>query len=428
VAPVGYGNSELMRLTDTGGAFGKPEYPLRGQRRPNQLNVGYLELAVDRNSEEVIIGRGSARRFDGRTGEFLGTISFTSVPKARGHYAQPWGSFVFDAAGTSILYQPAYRSLFRYDRQGKPLAWPGRGKSERAEHEVAGDLEQGFMHARGLAAARDGSFYVLHHTTHRNFRNGRVSHVGPDGKVVRSEIVKTDVPVGGIRVDRRGNIYVGVHLKPAGKLLPDWFEMLPKGHLLPPPKAPADWGSGPGQLPPEVMPWYVEQYGSLAKFGPDGGRLVFDDKGEYFAPVLGGERKGWSPEWRTGRGSIRAEGVQWMWYGLSPMPSRRGTSRTLGGPRCSCQTPRFDLDGHDRVYVPDVFRAGVAVLDASGNLITRFGQYGNQDDPAEGANIPLAWPHAVAAAEQAVYVADMVNHRVTRVRLDAASEAHCDLP
>jgi hypothetical protein len=34
----------------------------------------------------------------------------------------------------------------------------------------------------------------------------------------------------------------------------------------------------------------------------------------------------------------------------------------------------------------------------------------------------------VAASREAVYVADMVNHRLVRVRLDATAEASCDLP
>ena len=76
----------------------------------------------------------------------------------------------------------------------------------------------------------------------------------------------------------------------------------------------------------------------------------------------------------------------------------------------------------------DPFRFGVAILDAAGNLITRFGQYGNADDPGDGPVIPLAWPHAVAATREAIYVADMVNHRIVRVRLDATQETLCELP
>jgi hypothetical protein len=424
IGQIKYGDRELMRVVDRGDAFGPPEYPIRDRVPEGAAPIGYLDLTVDPHTEEVVVGKAAAERYDGRTGEHLGRVLFENARQIPG---ADWGELEFAFDGRTLLHQTGHESLFRFDRRGSPVPWPGRRPNERAPHEVAGDLPQGFMHSRGLAAAPDGGFFVLHHEDHRTFNNGRVSHVGPDGSIVRGEIVRSDVPVGGIRVGRAGHIYVGVHLKPAGRLLPDWFSIFPGGHIPPAPEPPEGWGAEPGQLPPGPAPWYVEQYGSLVKFRPEGGRLVFEEDGPYFAPNVGGEHGSWTPDWRTARGSVRAEGVEWTWYGLAPMPSRRGTSRHLGGPRCSCQTPRFDLDGHERVYLPDPYRFGVAVLDAAGNLITRFGQYGNQDDPGGGDVIPLGWVHAVAASREAVYAADMVNHRLVRVRLEAAAEASCDV-
>ena len=427
LANFSYGDSQVKRFVDRGDSFSPLEEPIRARVANGAIGTNYIDIEVDPLNRELLVGKVTASRYDTRTGEYLGRVQFAG--HRRMARAQ-WGELAFAADGQTILHQTAMNNLFRFDRQGNPVEWPAYRENDRLPHEVLGDLPQGFMHSRGLDAAPDGGFYVLHHRDFRSWNNGRVSRVGPDGRVVQENIIETDVAVGGVRVDRSGNIYVGVHVKPAEKLVPEWFDIFPYGHLLPArePDVPAGWGTEPGQLPPEVAPWYAEQYGSLVKFRPDGGRVVFDENGDYFAPNIGGDRGSWAPNWRSAPGVLRADGVDWMWYGLAPIPSRRGTSRALGGPRCNCQTARFDLDAHERLYVPDIFRFGVAVLDRSGNLITRFGQYGNQDDEGDGSYIPLGWPHAVAASSDAVFVADMVNHRVVRVNLEATLEASCELP
>ena len=429
----------VKRFVDRGDSFGPMEEAIRDRLPDGRVPVGYLNITVDPHSEEVWVGRyegahswqgePSARRFCGRTGQFHELVTF------RTRLTRPaWGEIQFSACGQYILHQGTWPELYRFDRRGNPAPWPGRdqadNENEWAPNQVAGELAQGFMNPRGLDAAPDGGFYILHHASGRAFRDGRVSRIGPDGTVVSTDIVHTDVPVGGMRVGRDGSVYVGVHMKPAGQQVPDWFDIFPGGHLLPQrvPDTPAGWGTEPGQLPPEVAMWYAEQYGMLVRFKPEGGKIVFDENGQYFAPQIGGERGGWAPGWRDAPGVLRAEGTDLMWYGLSPIPSRRGTSAALGGPRCNCQTPRFDLDGQERIYVPDPFRFSIAVLDKAGNLITRFGQYGNQDDEGDGSYIPFGWPYVAATSNEAIYVGDLVNSRIVRVTLDATNEAELDLP
>ncbi len=423
-----WGDRQVKRLADQGKTFGPLENAIGDREPEGAIGVGYIDIAVDPARDEVFTGKLAADRYDGRTGEYLGRIRFDDLPPRR--VGAHWGELAFTQDGRLILHQTAQERLFRFDREGNPAPYPQRRPNDRRPYEVAGDLHQGHMHSRGLDVATDGNVYVLHHKDHRAHRDGRVSQVGPDGEIVRSEFIRTDVQVGGIRVGPSGNVYVGVHLKPARTLVPDWFDIFPGGHLLPQrePEPPAGWGAEPGQLPPEVAHWYVEHYGSLVKFKPEGGQLVFDEDGDYFAAQVGGERGGFAPEWRSAEGCIAAEGIEWMWYGLAPISSRRGLSSVVGGTMCGCQQPRFDLDRYERIFLPDTFRFGVTVLDAAGNLITRFGQYGNQDDPGEGAYIPFAWPYAVAASNEAIYVADMVNHRIVRVRLEAAQEILVALP
>jgi hypothetical protein len=387
-----------------------------------------LKLNVLPTTGEVVVGNIVASRYDGLSGAFLGELRLAG---GKHMYNGSWGQIEFAVDGQTLLFQQTLGHHFRFDQTGQPAPWPGRDTSvgDLLPHQVEEELSQGFMHSRGMAAAPEGGFYVLHHKKHRAFADGRVSLVGPDGKIARRDIVVTDVPVGSIRVGRNGNLYVGVHLKPAGELLPPWFDIYKGGHLVERPPAPAGWGSRPGQLPPESASWYVEQYGSVVKFAPSGGRLFTGvENGPYFAPVIGGDSRGWSPSWRDAKGSIGGEGVEWLWHGLAPMPSRRGTSSTLGGPRCSCETAHFDIDAQERLFVPDTFRFSIAVLDASANLITRFGRYGNQDDVGEGDAIPLGWGHAVAVHGDRAYVADLLNHRVVRVRLDSRLTVECTLP
>ncbi|MGE3807778.1 MAG: hypothetical protein AB7K24_24200 [Gemmataceae bacterium] len=90
---------------------------------------------------------------------------------------------------------------------------------------------------------------------------------------------------------------------------------------------------------------------------------------------------------------------------------------------CVKRSPRFGVDGYGRLYYPTNIAQRVAVCDNAGNEILHFGTYGNRDStgglpgdlvPTKG--IPLAFPNSVDASDDFVYVADMVNQRVLRLR------------
>ena len=64
----------------------------------------------------------------------------------------------------------------------------------------------------------------------------------------------------------------------------------------------------------------------------------------------------------------------------------------------------------------------VVVLDTNGNEIGTFGRYGNQDSAGPESlvpepGIPLAWPCAVGVSDRAIYVSDILNRRIVRVKL-----------
>ena len=96
-------------------------------------------------------------------------------------------------------------------------------------------------------------------------------------------------------------------------------------------------------------------------------------------------------------------------------------------------TSRFDMDEYGRLFVPDVFRFSIGVVDSAGNEIARFGGYGNVDSAGASSAvpvpaIPLGFPNAVAAAGDNVYVADRKNRRIVAVKLTHALEHVCPIP
>jgi hypothetical protein len=69
----------------------------------------------------------------------------------------------------------------------------------------------------------------------------------------------------------------------------------------------------------------------------------------------------------------------------------------------------------------------VAVVDNNDNLIVEFGKYGNMDSRGAGSaiptpDIPLAYPVGAAASDNYIYVTDMGNARLARVKMEYALE------
>jgi DNA-binding beta-propeller fold protein YncE len=90
---------------------------------------------------------------------------------------------------------------------------------------------------------------------------------------------------------------------------------------------------------------------------------------------------------------------------------------------CVTRSPRFEVDGYGRIYYPTNIASRVTVMDNAGNEILHFGTYGNRDSmgglpgelvPTQG--IPLAFPNSAGATDDYIYVADMVNLRLLRLK------------
>ena len=100
---------------------------------------------------------------------------------------------------------------------------------------------------------------------------------------------------------------------------------------------------------------------------------------------------------------------------------------------CQCAMADFDADDWGRLWVPDAPGHCVAVLDSAGNVITRFGSYGNRDAMGPGSAVPKPpipfWsPERVAALDGDAFVVDGLNCRMVQVRLANAATAEVPVP
>ncbi len=119
------------------------------------------------------------------------------------------------------------------------------------------------------------------------------------------------------------------------------------------------------------------------------------------------------------------ENADWFYGGV-------GFGGKNSGNGCACSNYRFALDYLDRVFAPELDLYSIAVLDSSGNLITRIGRYGNVDDgkpliAAGGSPGPRSiggdevalfhGAYLAADTDHRLYIADPGNDRVLSVKL-----------
>ena len=76
----------------------------------------------------------------------------------------------------------------------------------------------------------------------------------------------------------------------------------------------------------------------------------------------------------------------------------------------------------------------VCVVDNAGNLIDQFGHYGNIDSRGPGKDsaiktppVPLGWPEAVGVSRTSIYVLDVLNCRIVRMKKVYAAQEGCKI-
>lgn len=365
---------------------------------------GADRIAVDYETDDVYVNNGwsDMARFNGITGkgEVIG-----DARNLRGVWErdtnQRTNLTATDASigPDGVVYVrngPRYSGpITRWDRELKPLPVAATQTHVFAKY-IYSRYGAGYGE-RGLTVLPDGRVYVI---SMYNWAKYFVHAFTVDGDPIDSGRLAGEVraysnpedrtPVtsgligpltsgcGGLQVDSRGNIYVGM------QLFPDGYE----------PPAPF---AGDGA--------YRGLSGSVFKFTPAGGGLTSAASGEKGIKV--------------GRQIVAGAVDVYPDYG--PFSGRFGS-------QCACRNPRFAVDPFDRLLIPNAVRYSVSVRDNAGNEILRFGRYGNSDQTAIGDDVALGWPIAVGVSREHVYVSDMLNRRVVRTDVSFATTTTAQVP
>jgi hypothetical protein len=292
----------------------------------------------------------------------------------------------------SRMYYKASGNLRRYDSAGRLVPFAS------AEKGFLPGLFHGHTREAGFFVNRAGTIWMPCAPADRKIDEMKIKLIDPDGRIRKDCILQVQgARLGGIVADRAGNIYLGAQAVPRGERIPRAFAG----------KLPAD---SPAHHPSND---YM-QNAMLYKFPPEGGGILYDPQGAFTAIAQYSHR------------NVTVTNALWM-KRLGYVGSH---GEELG---CHCETTRFDLDGFDRLFVPDLFRFRVCVLDTEGNDIASFGAWGNMDSRGRGSpvpepEIPFGWPLSVNCGGGKAFVADLVNRRVVAVKFDHAAEETCSIP
>jgi len=399
--PAIWVNYPFVRIEDLGERFGTPKdmRPPRDADRPNSVD-SVQDISLDRDRGLLYIN--DYWRYDvnkatwerlphvpgtGRMWPRTNPNSTSGTVGLDGHYYVNLGAKKRAVAryGPDLKPRPFPQSKCWYDQGWLPIPTRSRGRGETAD--------------------ADGNVYALVKKGARAEGDAHRAHAlmkfDARGRLINNRLIDAAIPsVNSVRLDPAGNIYVALGLRPGT----DWLPPGLKGKVPGGKEDPAAVNRVNG---------YPLIYGSIAKFGPQGG-VIRDGVGG--VPCTYGHGR-----------PIEVKGAQWIVGGVSPVTSWATPKRAPGSINiCLCESPRFDVDGFGRSFFPDAARCRVGVIDTNGNAICWFGRYGNADD--RGPGIPLLWPQAVAVDDTAVYVGDRLNRRILRVKMAYETEAACQVP
>jgi hypothetical protein len=119
--------------------------------------------------------------------------------------------------------------------------------------------------------------------------------------------------------------------------------------------------------------------------------------------------------------SLTISNPEWIWSGLSSQ-----------GGGCSCHHVRPEMDYYARQWIPTNHLNSIVVLDSNGNLIVRFGCYGNVDDSlrdikAGQDGLRFAWIKSITTSDNFLYVADRPNRRILKALISYHQEKELSL-
>jgi hypothetical protein len=406
--------SELVPYTDMGALLeqGKAVGSGQGLHYPSFL-------AADPQRDRVIVYEhltGSALRghksIDLRTGD-------VSVLDTQGC------DLAIDRAGRFyVMDRYNAKTMSRYDSSFQPLPFRSTGENKlHIDYRAYGPC----MGLRGHQVMPNGDIYVRRSPNHA--RIATVDVFTADGKVKQAGLIRgAGSGDSGVGVDNRGNIYLGMNLKPADKIIPEDFA----GAV---PSTAWRYYRDAAREPPWRHMYanpYIFHMGSVFKFGPEGGRIY----GNYSTTTVEGDvdvaldkAPADAVAYKSGytRWDVKVSGAKWRYPGVGIIPHSFDAFR--GDDGCECLQTQLDADLYGRVYAPSVFYSSVEMLDSAGNRIARIGAYGNGDSLREKDRLPapeiaFAWPTETDYAEfnETLYVTDSVNRCVVAVRFEYADQ------
>ncbi len=407
--------AQIFRLVDAGGRVAVTD---PGIRLDPAGAGGVTRLAVHPDTDTVIARAeySEAAGYEGLTGKPL-KLPFKYASDMGVGLDDNW--YVTTSRGWAGWVCRYDRHLKPIDVKGLKIAPKARGPKRPANALgwAWGRWGQGFGSA-GIAADPTGRVYSFQMINAIVSSTTAVVVYGPDGKPepqkrmlddpamtgkhkhFNSVLVGPIVPIcSGIALDYAGHIYIGVRVVPAGHKPTPGFE---KDHA------------------------YRCVTGSVVKIAPEGGAVW----------NTGGPHKWkWKKPVRIKPGAKGLavvtrhdwpKGTRFVENGLAIYPGLASMSGGFGH-GCYCRQPMFGLDGWGRLYIPNAVTFSVSIVDNAGNEIATFGRYGNPDSAGPGSAvpvpaIPLGWPEAVGTSHKAVYVADVLNRRIVRLKKTWAAE------
>ena len=419
--PVIWTNYYFSRIEDLGDRFGEPVRVLNPELngpRP-RLQASVMEVTVDRINNLLYLNNRMQKDLD--TGEW------TTIETAGGRmWPRSSPMSASGAAGRDGLYYvhlgarrsrvlrygpdmaerefPTPESVRIVDGDERPLPHEEIPPDEPVTWQEGGLRGYARNYGQGHTADYEGNVYVLFKklgmvADEDDFHRATVlTKFAPDGRRLDAKLINCQKPgIYSPRVDREGNIYVAVGLRPGDKTVPEELRgQVSEGAECP--DATNNWNS------------YPMIYGSIVKFGPEGGEIFKD---------AGGARANFAFN-----DPIDVKGAEWIVPGTSVVGSWASPKHTPGTTiSCVCENPCIDVDEWGRTFFPDAGRARVGVLDTAGNLITTFGRYGNPDSQG----LHFWWPQAVGVNDTHAFVGDRLNRRTVVVRLVYSREMTIDI-
>jgi len=393
--PVIWCSSNFYRIEDRGGRFTKPVSMVDPERIGEPAMASVMEMTIDRVHRILYVN--NRRRCDLKTGQW----SSFKTPGGRMWPRSNPGSASGAAGRDGNYYVHLGARRGRLLRYGPDLQLRKFPVTRDDEGRLCGFCRN---RGRGQTADYHGNIYALWKkfgavSDKGDFHRAHVlSKSAPDGTPINPKLINCQIPsISSPRVDPQGNVYVAVGVRPGTHTVPTELQGRVREGANDP-----DCVNGVNSYP--------MIYGSIIKFGPQGG-TIFEKAGGIHCNYAYGK-------------PIDVKGAKWIRAGISVASSWATPKRTPGTTiSCLCENPCMDVDEFGRTFYPDAGRARIAVLDTAGNSIRTIGRYGNPDS----TGLSFWWPQAVAVDDSHVYVGDRLNRRIVAARLTYEAEATCEV-